>query len=217
MLRLLLMLFLSGKFFEQIIIFSNSIWYDPIVSKHSSFSLFVLAALILMAGKWWYLLVFWLQLGSANFIMSQVILSFFIWTFLNHEKKKEKILLPLGPYCISVPLFTFCSPVCTCFCVKISVRVSNELGRGSSRAAKFSIVQIVLTSFAIGFVLFIFFLFFRGRLAYIFTESSAVAAAVADLSPLLACSILLNSVQPVLSGKVVLTVVLVSNTWNHES
>ena len=81
-----------------------------------------------------------------------------------------------------------------------SVRVSNELGRGSSKAAKFSIVMTVLTSFVIGFVLFLFFLFFRGRLAYIFTESEQVAKAVADLSPLLAVSILLNSVQPVLSG-----------------
>ncbi|KAL8127579.1 protein DETOXIFICATION 21-like [Apium graveolens] len=86
------------------------------------------------------------------------------------------------------------------FLAAASVRVSNELGRGSSRAAVFSIVQIVLTSLAIGFVLFIFFLFFRGRLAYIFTKSTEVAAAVADLSPLLAFSILLNSIQPVLSG-----------------
>ncbi|KAG5556142.1 hypothetical protein RHGRI_006684 [Rhododendron griersonianum] len=86
------------------------------------------------------------------------------------------------------------------FLAAASVRVSNELGRGNSKAAKFSIVNIVLTSFAIGFTLFIFFLFFRGRLAYIFTDSSEVVAAVADLSPLLACSILMNSVQPVLSG-----------------
>ncbi|KAG5556152.1 hypothetical protein RHGRI_006694 [Rhododendron griersonianum] len=86
------------------------------------------------------------------------------------------------------------------FMAAASVRVSNELGRGNSKAAKFSIVNIVLTSFAIGFTLFIFFLFFGGRLAYIFTDSSEVAAAVADLSPLLACSILMNSVQPVLSG-----------------
>ncbi|KAM7505172.1 hypothetical protein LguiB_004076 [Lonicera macranthoides] len=86
------------------------------------------------------------------------------------------------------------------FLAAASVRVSNELGRGSSKAAKFSIMMIVLTSLAIGFVLFIFFLFFRGHLAYIFTESRQVAAAVADLSPLLAFSILLNSIQPVLSG-----------------
>ncbi|KAL4607196.1 hypothetical protein ACB092_09G157200 [Castanea dentata] len=80
------------------------------------------------------------------------------------------------------------------FLAAASVRVSNELGRGSSKAAKFSIVITVLTLFAIGFVLFLFFLFFRGRLAYIFTESEEVAKAVANLSPLLAVSILLNRV-----------------------
>ena len=89
-----------------------------------------------------------------------------------------------------------------------SVRVSNELGRGSSKAAKFSIVMTVLTSFVIGFVLFLFFLFFRGRLAYIFTESEEVAKAVANLSPLLAVSILLNSVQPVLTGTLLVVLFL---------
>ncbi|VAI04102.1 unnamed protein product [Triticum turgidum subsp. durum] len=80
------------------------------------------------------------------------------------------------------------------------VRVANELGAGSARRAKFAIANVVITSFFIGFVLFVFFLFFRGNIAYMFTESRAVAGAVADLSPLLAFSILLNSVQPVLSG-----------------
>ncbi|XP_020534426.1 protein DETOXIFICATION 21 isoform X2 [Jatropha curcas] len=86
------------------------------------------------------------------------------------------------------------------FLAAASVRVSNELGRGSSKAAKFSIVTIVATSFMIGFVLFLLFLFLRGRLAYIFTSNPKVANAVADLSPLLAFSILMNSIQPVLSG-----------------
>ncbi|XP_019457193.1 PREDICTED: protein DETOXIFICATION 21-like isoform X2 [Lupinus angustifolius] len=40
----------------------------------------------------------------------------------------------------------------------------------------------------------------RERLAYIFTSNKEVADAVGDLSPLLSISILLNSVQPVLSG-----------------
>jgi MATE family multidrug resistance protein len=79
--------------------------------------------------------------------------------------------------------------------------VANELGAGSARRAKFAIVNVVVTSFLIGSVLFVFFLFFRGSIAYMFTESRAVADAVADLSPLLAFSILLNSVQPVLSGQ----------------
>ncbi|XP_042056636.1 protein DETOXIFICATION 21-like [Salvia splendens] len=86
------------------------------------------------------------------------------------------------------------------FLAAASVRVSNELGRGDSKAAKFSIVNIVVTSTSIGLVLFVFFLFFRERLAYIFTNDEDVAVEVAHLSPLLAFSILMNSVQPVLSG-----------------
>ncbi|KAL6905712.1 hypothetical protein ACP4OV_003313 [Aristida adscensionis] len=82
----------------------------------------------------------------------------------------------------------------------IGVRVANELGAGSARRAKFALYNVVTISFLIGLVLFVLFLLFRGSLAYIFTESKAVANAVADLSPLLAFSILLNSVQPVLSG-----------------
>ncbi|KAG4912795.1 hypothetical protein JHK86_053228 [Glycine max] len=55
------------------------------------------------------------------------------------------------------------------FFAAASVRVANELGRGSSKATKFSILITVLTSFSIGFVLFLVFLFLRGKLAYIFT------------------------------------------------
>ncbi|RDY06618.1 Protein DETOXIFICATION 21, partial [Mucuna pruriens] len=78
------------------------------------------------------------------------------------------------------------------FMAAASVRVANELGKGSARAAKFSIIVAVLTSLTIGFLL--------QRLAYIFTSNKDVANAVGDLSPLLSVSILLNSVQPVLSG-----------------
>ncbi|ONH94688.1 hypothetical protein PRUPE_7G026400 [Prunus persica] len=85
------------------------------------------------------------------------------------------------------------------FLAAASVRVSNELGRGSAKAAKFSVKVIVSISFAIGFVLFLLFLFLRERLAYIFTNDEEVATMVSNLSPLLAFSILLNSVQPVLS------------------
>ncbi|RZC86439.1 hypothetical protein C5167_030517 [Papaver somniferum] len=86
------------------------------------------------------------------------------------------------------------------FLAAASVRVSNELGGGSSKGAKFAIMVSTLTSLTIGVVLFVFFLFYRGQLAYIFTTDEAVAAEVDKLSPLLAISILLNSVQPVLSG-----------------
>jgi len=86
------------------------------------------------------------------------------------------------------------------FLAATGVRVANELGAGSAKRAKFAIVNVVATSCSIGIVLFVFFLLFRGNLSYIFTTSKEVAALVDDLSPLLAFSILLNSVQPVLSG-----------------
>ncbi|KAF3327264.1 protein TRANSPARENT TESTA 12-like protein [Carex littledalei] len=86
------------------------------------------------------------------------------------------------------------------FLAAAGVRVANELGAGSARRAKFAIKNVVINSFTIGSILFVLFLLFRGKLAYIFTEDTNVAKAVSHLSPLLAFSILLNSVQPVLSG-----------------
>ncbi|GMY20031.1 protein DETOXIFICATION 22-like isoform X2 [Fagus crenata] len=108
---------------------------------------------------------------------------------------------------VTIDALTICLNINGCemmialgFMAGASVRVANELGRGSSKAAKFSIVVTVLASFSIGFVLFLCFLFLRGRVAYIFTQNEEVVEAVANLSPLLAVSILLNSIQPVLSG-----------------
>ncbi|ESQ33479.1 hypothetical protein EUTSA_v10007460mg [Eutrema salsugineum] len=86
------------------------------------------------------------------------------------------------------------------FMAAASVRVSNEIGSGNSKGAKFATMIVVLTSLSIGIILFSVFLFLRGRVSYIFTTSEAVAAKVTDLSQLLAFSILMNSVQPVLSG-----------------
>lgn len=83
----------------------------------------------------------------------------------------------------------------------VSVRIANELGAGNFKATKFSIATIVITSFTIGFVLFVFFMVYRGRVAYLFTDNPDVASSVDHMSGILAFSILLNSVQPVLSGE----------------
>ncbi|KAE9590220.1 putative multi antimicrobial extrusion protein [Lupinus albus] len=86
------------------------------------------------------------------------------------------------------------------FYTAASVRVSNELGRGSAKAVKFSIWITVLTSLAIGAVFFIIIIIMREKVAYIFTTDPDVVKASTDLSFLLAISMLLNTVQPVLSG-----------------
>ncbi|KAJ4978443.1 hypothetical protein NE237_009223 [Protea cynaroides] len=86
------------------------------------------------------------------------------------------------------------------FLAAASVRVSNELGKGSAKAAKFAIIVVVLTSLAIGFVLWALVMAFQHKISYIFSNSVEVANAFSDLSVLLAFSLLLNSIQPVLSG-----------------
>ncbi|KMT08609.1 hypothetical protein BVRB_6g138870 isoform B [Beta vulgaris subsp. vulgaris] len=86
------------------------------------------------------------------------------------------------------------------FFVGAGVRVANELGAGNGRGAKFATTVAVMTSIIIGIFFWILVLMFHDRLAFIFSTSQLVVGEVNKLSVLLAFSILLNSVQPVLSG-----------------
>ncbi|XP_043711953.1 protein DETOXIFICATION 33-like [Telopea speciosissima] len=86
------------------------------------------------------------------------------------------------------------------FNAAISVRISNELGARRPRAAKFSIIVVVLTSAMIGLVFFTLVLLLRNVYALPFTNSPEVAKAVSHLALILAFTLLLNSVQPVLTG-----------------
>ncbi|KAF2283925.1 hypothetical protein GH714_017286 [Hevea brasiliensis] len=80
------------------------------------------------------------------------------------------------------------------------VRVANELGAGNGKGAKFATVVSVTTSIIIGLFFWVLIMIFHNQLAWIFTSSVPVLKAVSQLSVLLAFTILLNSVQPVLSG-----------------
>ncbi|GAV57472.1 MatE domain-containing protein [Cephalotus follicularis] len=81
-----------------------------------------------------------------------------------------------------------------------SVRVSNELGRGNPNAAKFSVKVITCTSMCVGVFFWILCLIFGHDIGYLFTTSDEVAESVSSLSVLLAFTVLVNSVQAVLSG-----------------
>ncbi|KAF0921705.1 hypothetical protein E2562_013442, partial [Oryza meyeriana var. granulata] len=81
-----------------------------------------------------------------------------------------------------------------------SVRVGNELRAGHPRAAAFSMVVVTALSFVITVVMAVVFLIFRDYISYIFTEGETVARAVSDLCPFLAATLILNGIQPVLSG-----------------
>ncbi|KAK1314040.1 Protein TRANSPARENT TESTA 12 [Acorus calamus] len=81
-----------------------------------------------------------------------------------------------------------------------SVRVSNELGAAHPRTAKFSVVVVVISSFALGVFISVILLIFRRQYPSAFTSSIDVKKLVYELTPLLATSIVINNVQPVLSG-----------------
>ncbi|KAL9423071.1 hypothetical protein AB3S75_035210 [Citrus x aurantiifolia] len=86
------------------------------------------------------------------------------------------------------------------FLAASGVRVSNELGRGDAKAAKFSVKVAIATTTVIGFFFSLICLVFSRKLAHLFTSNDEVIESVTSLSVLLAFSVLLNGFQAVLSG-----------------
>ncbi|GFP82645.1 protein transparent testa 12 [Phtheirospermum japonicum] len=86
------------------------------------------------------------------------------------------------------------------FNAAISVRVSNELGASHPRTAKFSVVVMVVSAFLIGLFVSIILLIFQDKYPSLFSDSKEVKEVVNDLTPLLAFCIVVNSIQPALSG-----------------
>lgn len=83
----------------------------------------------------------------------------------------------------------------------LSVRVSNELGSGHPRAAKYSVLVTVVESLIIGIFSAMIIMMTKDHFAIIFTDSKQMQKAVSELASLLGITMILNSVQPVLSGK----------------
>ncbi|GKD55541.1 putative nuclease HARBI1, partial [Tanacetum coccineum] len=81
-----------------------------------------------------------------------------------------------------------------------SVRVGNELGAGNPKAAAFSVLMVTSVSFIITVVESIIIFSVRDVISYAFTPGETVANAVSELCPLLVITIILNGIQPVLSG-----------------
>ncbi|CAL1371174.1 unnamed protein product [Linum trigynum] len=84
--------------------------------------------------------------------------------------------------------------------IAISVRVSNELGAGRPRAAKYAVYIVIVQSFLIGLLSMVVVLISKDYFAIIFTNSQEMQRAVSKLAFLLGITMVLNSVQPVISG-----------------
>lgn len=86
------------------------------------------------------------------------------------------------------------------FLWRCSVRVSNELGAGNPKAAKFSITVNVLTSAVIGLIISATILATRKEFPRLFTNEQHVIKETSKLGYILAAIIFLNGIQPVLLG-----------------
>ncbi|PKA65958.1 Protein transparent TESTA 12 [Apostasia shenzhenica] len=86
------------------------------------------------------------------------------------------------------------------FNVAVSVRVSNELGSSHPKEAKFAVVIAVLQSALLGLILMAVVIGGRTYLPVFFTDDPEVVREASKLGYLLGITILINSVQPVLSG-----------------
>ncbi|XP_048426950.1 protein DETOXIFICATION 35-like [Pyrus x bretschneideri] len=82
----------------------------------------------------------------------------------------------------------------------ISVCVSNELGLRRPRAVKYAVYVTVSQSLLLGLLFMIIILITKDDFAVIFTSDKELQQAVAKLAYLLGITMVLNSVQPVISG-----------------
>ncbi|CAN7013856.1 hypothetical protein IGI04_012982 [Brassica rapa subsp. trilocularis] len=100
--------------------------------------------------------------------------------------------------CMSISGLSFM--VSVGFNAAVSVRTSNELGAGNPKSAMFSSWMATFVSFVISLAEALALMASRDYIGYIFTSDAEVAKAVSELCPFLAVTILLNGIQPVLSG-----------------
>lgn len=82
----------------------------------------------------------------------------------------------------------------------ISVRVSNELGSGRPRAAKHAVIVVIAESLLIGLLCMVLVLIFRNKFSIIYTSDVELQHAISKIAGLLGLTMVLNSVQPVISG-----------------
>lgn len=78
--------------------------------------------------------------------------------------------------------------------------MANELGAGNGEGARFATVVSVVTSTMIGLGCWFVIMILNDKIALLFSSSEPVLETVDNLKVLLAFTILLNSIQPVLSG-----------------
>ncbi|CAN0899197.1 Protein DETOXIFICATION 33 [Linum grandiflorum] len=122
--------------------------------------------------------------------------------------KNPEIAVDAVSICLNVQIWTVM--IALGFNAAISVRVSNELGGGNPKAAKYSVMVTIITSTVIGSVCGAAILGAKNEFPKIFTEKDKVIKEASKLGYFLAASVFLNGIQPVLHG------VAVGAGWQHQ-
>ncbi|XP_010519285.1 PREDICTED: protein DETOXIFICATION 27-like isoform X2 [Tarenaya hassleriana] len=112
--------------------------------------------------------------------------------------KNAKIAVDALSICMTINGWEMMIPLA--FFAGTGVRVANELGAGNGKGAKFATIVSVTQSLIIGLFFWVVIVLLHDQIGWIFSSSEPVLLAVNKLSILLAFTVLLNSVQPVLSG-----------------
>ncbi|XP_028762956.1 protein DETOXIFICATION 40 isoform X2 [Neltuma alba] len=146
------------------------------------------------SGLWGFLK---LSVASAVMLTLETWYNQILVLFAGHLKHPEIALDSLS-VCTTISGWVF--TIAAGFNAVASVRVGNEVGAGHPKSAAFAVVAVTTVSLSIALFFAILVLIFRHVISYIFTGGTTVANAVSELAPFLAVSIILNGIQPVLSG-----------------
>ncbi|XP_074566876.1 protein DETOXIFICATION 40-like [Curcuma longa] len=140
-----------------------------------------------------------LRLSSSSAVMLCLEAWYFqVLVFITGLLENPELALDSLSICVTITGWAFMISIG--FNAAASVRVSNELGAGNPKSAAFSVVVVTAMSFILSVIMAIIVLALRDYLGYAFTGGETVGRAVSDLCPLLAAAIILNGIQPVLSG-----------------
>ncbi|XP_048334647.2 protein DETOXIFICATION 27 isoform X2 [Ziziphus jujuba] len=157
----------------------------------------LLATILILNFSWWLLVVtllVYIFCGGCPLTWTGFSMEAFsgLWDFLKLSAASGVMLcMSINGWEMMIPLGFFAGT---------GVRVANELGAGNGRGAKFAVIVSVTTSIIIGLFFWLLIMIFHNELALIFSTSKPVLKEVSKLAILLAFTVLLNSVQPILSG-----------------
>ncbi|CAN4076329.1 unnamed protein product [Withania somnifera] len=186
----------------------------------------LVGAAVVLNGSWWFIVVAKLMYVFSGFcgqawagysikafqnlwefvklsFASAIMLCLEIWYFMAlilvaGYLKDAEVAVDAISICMNIQGWTLM--VALGFNAAISVRVSNELGAGHPRSAKFAVTVASITSLLTGIFLSMVLLVCRSVYPSLFSNSERVQQVVYELTPMLAATIFVGSLQPTLSG-----------------